>query len=100
MTQNDIRISKKFCKFCVRVLKHEAVNIEAEFARQRKREKSLDELTNDEIISLSAYDEYFADEHIFKVLDKEIAVNDAALADVISKLPQAKRDVILLSFFA
>lgn len=100
MTQNDIRISKQFCKFCVRVLKHEAVNIEAEFARQRKREKSLDELTNDEIISLSAYDEYFADEHIFKVLDKEIVVNDAVLADVISKLPQAKRDVILLSFFA
>lgn len=95
MTQNDIRISKQFCKFCVRVLKHEA-----EFARQRKREKSLDELTNDEIISLSAYDEYFADEHIFNVLDKEIVVNDAALADVISKLPQAKRDVILLSFFA
>lgn len=95
MTQNDIRISKQFCKFCVRVLKHEA-----EFARQRKREKSLDELTNDEIISLSAYDEYFADEHIFKVLDKEIVVNDAVLADVISKLPQAKRDVILLSFFA
>ena len=95
MTQNDIRISKQFCKFCVRVLKHEA-----EFARQRKREKSLDELTNDEIISPSAYDEYFADEHIFKVLDKEIVVNDAVLADVISKLPQAKRDVILLSFFA
>ena len=100
MTKNDIRISKQFCKFCVRVLKHEAVNIEAEFARQRKREKSLDELTNDEIISLSVYDEYFVDEHIFKVLDKEIVVNDAALADVISKLPQAKRDVILLSFFA
>ena len=67
---------------------------------QRKREKSLNELMNDEIIRLSVCDEYFAGEHIFNVLDKEIVVNDAVLADVISKLPQAKRDVILLSFFA
>ena len=37
---------------------------------------------------------------IFNVLDKEIVVNDAVPAEVISKLPQAKRDVILLSFFA
>ena len=49
MTQDDIRISKQFCKFCVRVLQNEAVNIEAELARQRKREKSLNVLTNDEI---------------------------------------------------
>ena len=54
---------QKFCKFCVRVLKHEA-----EFAGQRKCKQSLDELINNEIISLSAYDEYFADEHIFNVL--------------------------------
>ena len=85
MTQDDIRISKQFCKFCVRVLKNEAVNIEAELARQRKREKSLNELTNDEIIRLSVCDEYFAGEHIFNVLDKEIGRELGAIQQTISK---------------
>ena len=70
MTWNDIRISKQFCKFCVRVLQNETCDIHEEFARKRKREKSLDELTNNEIIRLSVCDEYFTGEHIFNVLDK------------------------------
>ena len=44
MTSNDIRISKQFCKFCLRVLKNEATNIHRENAKQREREKSLNEL--------------------------------------------------------
>ena len=100
MPQNDIRISKQFCKFCIRVIKNEANNIHTEEARQRKREKFLDELTNAEIISLATNDKYFADEHIFNVLDKEIVVVGNELAAAISKLPQYKRDVLLLSFFA
>lgn len=100
MPQNDIRISKQLCKFCIRVLKNETHNIHAEEARQRKREKSLNELTDAEIISIAVNDKYFADEHIFNVLDKEIVVMGNELAAAISKLPQNKRDVILLSFFA
>lgn len=100
MPQKDIRISKQFCKFCVRVLKNETNNIYAEIARQRKREKSLNELTNEEVVKLSACDEYFADEHIFNVFDREIVVMGSELAAAISKLPQNRRDIILLSFFA
>ena len=100
MTSQDIRISKQFCKFCLRVLKNEATNIHRENAKQIEREKSLNELTNDEIIRLSACDKYFNDEHIFNVLDKEIVVVGNMLADAIRQLPQQKRDVILLSYFA
>ena len=100
MTQNDIRISKQFCKFCTRVLRNETHDIHEEIAKQRKQEKSLNELTTDEFISLSVCDEYFADEHIFNVLDWDIVVKNNELAEAISKLPQKKRDVILLSFFA
>lgn len=99
MNSNDIRISKQFCKFCLRVLKNEAINIHRENAKQREREKSLNELTGDEIIKLSVCDEYFEDEHIFNVLDKEIVVMGNMLADAIRALPTKKRDVILLSYF-
>ena len=100
MTSQDIRISKQFCKFCLRVLKNEQISFYREIAKQRKTEKSLNELTNDEIIRLSACDKYFNDEHIFTVLDKEIVVVGNMLANAIRKLPQQKRDVILLSYFA
>ena len=100
MTSQDIRISKQFCKFCLRVLKNEQISFYREIAKQRRTEKSLNELTSDEIISLSACDEYFNDEHIFNVLDKEIVVVGNMLADAIRKLPEKKRDVILLSYFA
>lgn len=74
MTSQDIRISKQFCKFCLRVLKNEQISFYRKIAKQRKTEKSLNELTSDEIIRLSACDKYFNDEHIFNVLDKEIVV--------------------------
>lgn len=99
MSSEDIRISKQFCKFCIRTLKNEAVDFHRENAKLREREKSLNELTGDEIAKLSADDKYFNDEHIFKVLDNEIVVMGNALADAIRQLPQSKRDVILLSYF-
>ena len=88
MTSNDIRISKQFCKFCLRVLKNEATNIHRENAKQREREKSLNELTGDEIIKLSVCDKYFEDEHIFNVLDKEIVVMGDMLAAAIKALTE------------
>ena len=44
MTSQDIRISKQFCKFCLRVLKNEQISFYREIAKQRKTEKSLNEL--------------------------------------------------------
>ncbi len=99
MSSQDIRISKQFCKFCTRVLRNEARDIQRCNARLRQQEKSLNELTGDEIIKLSVCDNYFNDEHIFNVLDNEIVVMGNELAAAIKKLPQKKRDVILLSYF-
>ena len=53
----------------------------------------------DEIIKLSAYDKYFEDEHIFNVFDKEIVVVGNELAEALKKLPEHKRNVLLLSYF-
>ena len=98
-SQNDKRISNQFGSFCTRALKNEARNIHSEYERRRAHEKSLQELSSDEITQLSAEDKYFADEHIFNVLDKEVVVIGNLLADALRQLPPAKRDVILLSYF-
>ena len=97
---NEKRISNQFGAFCTRVLKKEAKNIHKEYANRRKHEVSLDSLTQDQVLQLSANDRYFNNQHIFNVLDKEIVVVGNFLADAIRQLPQEKRDIILLSYFA
>ena len=88
MTDKDNkRISNQFGCFCSRVLKNEAHNIHSEYAKQREHETSLTELSSNELLELSANDKYFADEHIFKVLDKEIVVVGDELAKALMKLP-------------
>ncbi len=42
------RVQNQFGGFCTRVLKNEAARIHNEYARQREREKSLDDLSPDE----------------------------------------------------
>lgn len=97
---NDKRISNQFGGFCTRVLKNEARKVHNEYARQRKHEVSFGELTQEQLMQLSSEDKYFYDEHIFNVLDKEIVVVGNILAEAIRQLPDVKRDVILLSYFA
>lgn len=63
------RVQNQFGGFCTRVLKNAAKDILKEYTRQRDHEKSLDELSPDE------------------------------LAQALSQLPEDKRDVILLSYF-
>lgn len=99
-TDNDKRISNQFGGFCTRVLKNEARKVHNEYARQRKHEVSFGELTQEQLMQLSSEDKYFCDEHIFNVLDKEIVVVGNILAEAIRQLPDVKRDVILLSYFA
>ena len=93
------RVQNQFGGFCTRVLKNEAARIHNEYARQRDREKSLGNLTPGELSQVSTVDKYFADEHVFEVLGKPIVVTGDLLAEAIAKLPEDKRDVVLLSYF-
>ena len=93
------RVQNKFGGFCTRVLKNEANRILNEYAKQRDREKSLDDMTQDELTKAAAYDSYFQDEYIFEVLGRETVVVGELLAAALAQLPEDKRDVILLSYF-
>lgn len=66
------RVQNQFGGFCTRVLKNEANRILNEYARQRDREKSLDELSPDELAQAASYDKYFQDEYVFEVLGQKV----------------------------
>ena len=93
------RIQNQFGGFCVKVLKNEARYIQREYARRREQEKSLDELTANELEQTASKDRYFNDEHVFEVMGIPVVVTGNLLADAIAKLPEEKRNVILLSYF-
>ena len=93
------RVQNQFGGFCTRVLKNEANRILNEYARERDREKSLDELSPDELAQAASYDKYFQDEYVFEVLGQKVFVVGDLLAEALSQLPEDKRDVILLSYF-
>lgn len=95
----ELRIQNQFGGFCTRVLKNEVARIHNEYAKQRKREKPLDELTPGELSQVAVSDKYFEDEHVFEVLGKPVVVTGNLLAEAIAQLPENKRDVILLSYF-
>ena len=93
------RVQNQFGGFCTRVLKNEAARIHNEYAKQRDREKSLGALTSGELSQIATVDKPFENEHIFEVLGKPVVVTSDLLAEAIAKLPEDKRDVILLSYF-
>lgn len=93
------RVQNQFGGFCTKVLKNEANRIHNEYARQRKLEKSLDAVTPEELEQIAVMDQYFQDDHIFEVLGKQVVVTGDLLAEAIAKLPDRKRDIILLSYF-
>lgn len=93
------RVQNQFGGFCTKVLKNEANRIHNEYARQRELEKSLDAVTPEELEQIAVMDQYFQDDHIFEVLGKRVVVTGDLLADAIAKLPDRKRDIILLTYF-
>ena len=93
------RIQNQFGGFCVKVLKNEARYIQREYARRREQEKSLDDLTANELEQTASKDQYFNDEHVFEVMGIPVVVTGNLLADAIAQLPEEKRNVILLSYF-
>ena len=93
------RIQNQFGAFCVKVLKNEARYIQRELASLQSQEKSFGELTASELEQTAVWDKHFMDEHIFEVQGLPVVVTGNLLADAIERLPEGKRDVILLSYF-
>lgn len=93
------RVQNQFGGFCTKVLKNEARHIQREYARQREREMSIEDLTSVELEQTAHEDLYFNGEHIFEVDGLSIVVVGNTLAAAISQLSPINQEVILKSYF-
>lgn len=93
------RVQNQFSGFCTKVLKNEARHIQREYARQREREMSIDDLTSQELEQTSHEDHYLNGEHSFEVDGIPVVVVGDALATAISQLSPINQELILKSYF-
>lgn len=98
LTQQQVCCS--FNGYCIKTLKHEAINAHRDIRHRQLHEVSFSNLTAREESQLCAYDTYFADsasEKSFYVGGKEITAE--MLADALKSLPGKKRDIVMLYYF-
>lgn len=101
---NDLSVSlqkqveQQFHNFCMTILRNETRDIYREYARQKKHEKFLEDLTLEELLELSVSDE-LKKPTVFVVGENFVLVRNEALALALEQLTAKKRELILLYFF-
>lgn len=93
------RIQNQFGAFCTRVLKNEAMHIEAEYARKKQKEQFISSLNEKDAAQLAVSDVYFRNSFVFEVQGLPVVVTGDLLAKAISNLSLQDREIILLSYF-
>ena len=95
-------IEYAFHAFCKVVLRHEAINAWRDLKRKEAREISLDYLMSERYFEPSATDSYFEKQDkptAFLVLGKKVIVDNERLATALSRMPELRREVLLLYYF-
>jgi DNA-directed RNA polymerase specialized sigma24 family protein len=95
-------IEYAFNAFCKIVLRHEAIGAWRDLKRKEAREVSLDYLMSERYFEPFVMDSYFERQEkptVFLVLGTEVIVDDERLATALSRLPQLRREVLLLYYF-
>ena len=93
------RIQHQFGSFCTRVLRNEANRIHNERRKSESLEENMISLSLDHLGNITVEDQYFQNDHVFEVHGMQIVVTGDHLAKVLGKLPDHKRDIILLYYF-
>ncbi|MEG1492528.1 MAG: sigma-70 family RNA polymerase sigma factor [Oscillospiraceae bacterium] len=92
-------VRHQFDSFCRKVLREEARNYIKHIAWRGNHEVSLSELSEEQMSQLYVLDEYPSEQFHFQVQGISIAVKDEKLANVLTALPDEKRDIVLLAYF-
>lgn len=95
-------VEYSFAAFCKIVLRNAAISAYRDFGRKQKHEVSLDYLmseTSFEPFTTDNYFEQYDKPTVFVVKGQEIIVASEWLANVLSKLPEQRRTVLLMYFF-
>ena len=97
-SQFEETIQHQFDRLCKLALKGEKIDYIRHMEYLRKNEVMLSELSQKELDQLAIYDEYDLESYKFQVLNYDIEVKDALIAEALTSLTKRKRDVILLSY--
>lgn len=95
--EKDI-VRRKFCAYCIKVLRGEALNYFDELKRKQKREINFSDFFQKDLETLGYYDNYEIAEN-FIVLGNQVSIYDEGISQALKKLPSKKRDIILMLFF-
>lgn len=93
------RIRHQFDRICCLALKGEAANYHKHMAYRQKHEVMLSELSEEELSRIFTIDQYDLDNACFRVLDCDVEVKDALIADALNELSEKKRNIILMAYF-
>ena len=97
MTRLSTKTIRNYLK--MGLLKGEKIDYIRHMEYLRKNEVMLSELSQKELDQLATYDEYDLESYKFQVLNYDIEVKDALIAEALTSLTKRKRDGILLSYF-
>ena len=95
-------IEYTFAAFCKVVLRNAAITAYRDLGRKQKREVSLDYLLSETSFEPFATDNYFEQYDkptVFVVNGQEVVVASKRLADVLCRLSEQRRTVLLMYFF-
>lgn len=96
---DETTVRHQYDALAKKVLKRELINWHKQNNRRLKREILMSELAEMNMDRFFVLDEYKTDSFWFRVLNYNITVKDALLAEAIQSLSEKKRNVILLFYF-
>ncbi len=97
--RNKITVMHQYDRLCKMALKSEVINYRKHMAYRQKWEVMLSELSAKELSRLFTMDKYDLEIYHFQVLDYDIEVTDALIAEALHTLTEKKRNVVLLSYY-
>lgn len=95
--ENAIRL--QFDTLVKKVIDRTVKNYEKELSRRSKREIPFSELPDIMVESFAVLDEYELDCIAFDVCGMEVRVSDDGLCEALQKLPEKKRNILLMFYF-
>ena len=90
--------------FCKTVIRHAAIDAARSIRSRRKREISLEYLTEEKFVPLSTTDEYFqvpdyGETYLFSAQGQTILLDSRSLAAALAGLPEQTQEEIFLYYF-
>lgn len=96
--QEKYIVQKKFCSYCIKILRSESLNYWNELEKIREKEVSFSDLLMEEWNQLYTYDELPKTDY-FQVMDTTVPIKDERISEAIERLPERKRSIILMAYF-